>query len=371
MPHLVDTTLFFAPQSGGVKRYLLQKQQALQGRWRHTLLVPGAQDSALTQDCVTLRSPRIPFGHGYRLPLSRKRWAIALQALQPDLIEAADPYLPAWAALDAGQTLGVPVIGFVHSDLPRLLTDRFGSHAGRLAEIYLKRLYRHCDLVLAPSEGMAGRLRALDISRVQQQALGVDGETFHPRQADPTLRQTLGLAPQTRLLIYAGRFAREKNLPVLFEAVRLLDKDVHLLLVGAGMALPKQERVHIWPYQADSRSLARLLASCELFVHPGDQESFGLSVLEAMACATPVIGVAAGGVAELIDPSCGLLIRPRCPRSLAEAIQHMLGQDLPRLGRHAREKVLTQYDWNQAFARLIGHYDALLQPPLTCPPVSL
>lgn len=356
MLHLVDTTMFFAPQSGGVKRYLLQKQIALRGHMRHTLLVPGPHNSALTQDCVTLRSPRIPGGHGYRLPLWRQPWTATLKALQPDLIEFADPYQPAWAALDVGQALGVPVIGFYHSDLVRLAQDRCGHHASRLAAAYVRRLYSQCDLVLTPSEVMATQLRALNIPRVYTQALGVDSDIFHPRQRDPELRQSLGLAPQTRLLIYAGRFSREKCLPLLFEAMRQLGPDYHLLLVGAGMALPKQDRISIHPYQSDTSALARLLASCDLFVHPGDQETFGLTVLEAMSCGIPAVGMAAGGVAALIDPTCGALVPPNRPDALAQAVRQLMQADRTQLRRQAREKVLLRYQWGPIFTQLLKRY---------------
>jgi hypothetical protein len=96
--HVVDMTLFFAPHSGGVKRYLLAKRHFLrsQPRVRHTLLVPGAATTSCESGLIELASARIPFGGGYRLPLRMRRWAATLEALRPDVIEVADPYHLSW-----------------------------------------------------------------------------------------------------------------------------------------------------------------------------------------------------------------------------------------------------------------------------------
>ena len=285
--HVADITMFYAKESGGVRRYLTAKRRWLQhhARYCHSLLVPGAHDTpAVPGDIINLRSPRIACTNGYRLPLRPGRWHATLRALQPDLIEVGDPYHLAWVALDAGQRLGIPVVGFYHSDLPRLVHMRLGRSAGRLAARYVRSLYRHFDCVLAPSAVMVRQLQSMDIAQAVQQPLGVDTRCFAPQRRDPWLRRQLGLTPETRLLVYVGRFAREKNLPLLFAAMRRLGRPYHLLLVGSGVDLPAQRNVTCWPYQSDAAALARVIASCDALVHPGHQETFGLIVLEAMAC---------------------------------------------------------------------------------------
>src|SRR4051812_32500037 len=74
--HVVDTTLFFAPHSGGVKRYLLAKHAFFETLpdVRHTLVVPGAHDTACRDGIVEIGSPLVPFGAGYRLPLRLSAW---------------------------------------------------------------------------------------------------------------------------------------------------------------------------------------------------------------------------------------------------------------------------------------------------------
>jgi alpha-1,6-mannosyltransferase len=88
-------------------------------------------------------------------------WRNVLQDLQPDLIEVGDPYLTAWAALDARRQLDVPVIGFYHSDLPLLVSNRMGHWVTPNVEAYVSKLYGNFDRVLAPSQVMADKLRGL------------------------------------------------------------------------------------------------------------------------------------------------------------------------------------------------------------------
>jgi len=357
--HLLDMTLFYAPQSGGVKRYLTAKHAWLQDHTHvtHTLLVPGDSTSPYRPSgVVTLRCPLLPFGQGYRLPLNLRKWAQALRELKPDLIEAGDPYHLAWLALRSGAELNVPVLGFYHSDLPRLLATRFGATVQRYTESYVKRLYQRFDRVLAPSQVMVERLGELGLDKVCHQPLGVDTKRFRPDLRDAGLRRKLGLSADTRLLIYAGRFSPEKKLPVLIEALAILGQPYHLLLVGGGMTLPAQPNITVWSYRSDTNDLATLMASCDALVHPGDQETFGLVVLEALACGLPVVGMAAGGVAELLDAEVGLLVPPRNPPALAEAISALYRADMRQMSLNARRKAEKHYSWNVIMPQLLDHY---------------
>jgi len=255
--HLLDITMFYASESGGVKRYLSAKRDWLRRHTsvRHSLLVPAETDSDDGAGILTCASPAIPFTGGYHWPLRRERFMQRIVDLCPDVIESGDPYGLAWTALEAGQRLGVPVVGFYHSDLARLVSRRVGAWCEPAAARYVQRLYRRFDLVLAPSRIMADKLRAFGVSRVEQQNLGVDIHLFNPRWRDESLRGELGLPRETRLLIYAGRIAREKNLPVLMEAMQGLGPRYHLLVVGGGARPRPLPNVTFYPYLAEAREL--------------------------------------------------------------------------------------------------------------------
>lgn len=295
------------------------------------------------------------------MPTSVAHAVNVLDALQPDLIEVGDPYQLAWSVLRAKRALQVPAVAFYHSDLPQLAGQRYGAAAQLIATRYICHLYRQFDLVLTPSALLAQRLRNLGIPRVHHQPLGVDTTVFSDTNRNLLLRRQLGLPKDTRLLIYAGRFTREKKLPLLIEAVERLGAPYHLIMVGSGGGgLPSSSQVSYLPFQRDAHQLARLMASCDVFVHAGDQETFGLVVLEAMACGLPVIGPAAGGVAELIERDTGILTPPGNARALADAIRRIYQQDLAGLGANGRRKVCQKYDWNVVMPQLMRHYASLL-----------
>jgi alpha-1,6-mannosyltransferase len=360
--HIADITMFYAPQSGGVRTYLSAKHRTLAATpgLQHSIVVPGAMH-AEGAGIHTVPALPIPFGHGYRLPLRADPWSNRLVQLHPDVIEAGDPYRLAWAALAAGERLGVPVVGFYHSDLPRLVRVRFGRAAGRAAERYVRRLYAHFDLTLAPSRVTAEYLESLGIPRVAVQPLGVDTRRFHPRRGDGSVRRELGLCDSTRLLIFAGRSAREKNIPLLLDTLRCLGAPYHLLLIGPGMPVHDlPSNVSVRACYHDDAVLARWLASADAFIHAGAQETFGLVVLEAMASGVPVIGTAFGAVAELVGPGTGILAGQASARALAEAAESMFSLDWHAMGRFARAQVETHWSWEHVFDQLTAHYARLI-----------
>jgi alpha-1,6-mannosyltransferase len=112
------------------------------------------------------------------------------------------------------------------------------------------------------------------------------------------------------------------------------------------------------PYVSQREELARVLASCDAFVHPGDQETFGLAALEAMACGLPVIGAQAAGLAELVSPDVGLLVPPRDPRALADGIVALYERDAAALGVRAR-RLAERYAWGPLVGRIVDRYAAL------------
>ncbi|MDB5933857.1 MAG: hypothetical protein JWQ01_1201 [Massilia sp.] len=359
--HLVDITMFYAAEGGGVSTYLNAKARWLAQRSRiaHTIASPNVHSGGAAPALVEI--PAIPFPgiNGYRMPLSIGATANILRALQPDLIEIGDAGHAAWAALRTKRELGIPVVAFYHSDLPRLMANRFGDLAMRGTRSYLARLYRQCDMVMAPSRLMVQQLAEIGIAGAIHQPLGIDVGIFQPQRRIGTLRQHLRLPNGARLLVYAGRFTAEKKLEVLIEAVRKLGRPYHLVLVGGGESLPRYPQITYIPFKRDQRVLARLLASCDVMVHPGDCETFGLIVLEAMACGLPVVATG-GGVAELVDEHTGLVVRPDSAASLAEGIEAIFCRDLAALGANARRKAQEHYDWNLIMPQLLNRYGSLL-----------
>ena len=363
--HLVDTTMFWSPTGGGVRRYLQTKHDWLAGqpRWRHSIAVP--QVAGSDAGTATLPSIALPASGGYRLPLRRAAIARVLAGLAPDLIEAGDPYRVAWAARDAAQRLGIPAVAYCHSNIVAMARlaggRRFGASAARWAERYARHVYAGFDLVLAPSRRMTAHLGDWGVERVACQPLGVDTAVFRPSARVADFRARHGWPEAARVLVYAGRFAPEKHLDVLADAVGRLGAPYLLLAVGAGPAPPPAgDRVVVRPFVASASELAAVLASADAFVHAGDQETFGLSVLEAMACGTPAVVRDAEGLGELAGADVAIAVKDGTGTAFAAAIESLFaGGDRGDRSRAARRRAEAS-DWQRVWPSLFGQYLRLL-----------
>lgn len=127
-------------------------------------------------------------------------------------------------------------------------------------------------------------------------------------------------------MIFAGRGSREKNLPVLLDCMQQLGDPYHLLLVGSNMPASVPHNVSVIDHFCPAAEVARLIASADLLVHAGDQETFGLVILEAMASATPVVAVRAGAFLKSSTNSVAACARPT-----------MAGPWHPPCARHSKQ----------------------------------
>ena len=366
-PHLVDSTMFWSRQGDAVRRYLLAKREGLQrAGWRHSIVAPADEfDIDEIDDLYNCGGVPLPASGGLRLPFRRNAARRLIEQQAPDLIEVGDPYRLAWAGLDAAQRLGVPAVAFCHRNVASLAARLGGatrarqSWSRRIAGAYLRRVYGQFDLVLAPSDALARELRELGLARVQRQSFGVDHALFHPARRDDGWRAALGVPATTRLLLYAGRFSADKNLPLLADVVRRLGPRYLLVAAGAGPVPPLGPQVQLLPPVDQPLELARLLASADCFVHAGERETSGLGALEAMACGTPVVVRAAGGLAEVVDGGAGLAVRSEHIDEWAEAITALFAAGRESWSTTVRARA-ADHAWEAVLPALLRRYQRLL-----------
>ncbi|MDQ2733883.1 MAG: glycosyltransferase, partial [Pseudomonadota bacterium] len=115
----------------------------------------------------------------------------------------------------------------------------------------------------------------------------------------------------------------------------------------------------IVPFVAGVDALATALASADAFVHAGDQETFGLSALEALACGTPIVVRAAEGLGELVDGGTGIAVDGGNGAAFAQGIAALFDRDRPAMRRAARARAEAS-DWNRVMPELLNHYRRLL-----------
>jgi alpha-1,6-mannosyltransferase len=359
--HLVDTTLFYSPTSGGVKRYLTAKHAWLQANtsWKHSILVPGAAEHLEPGGVSSVPGHHWPGTFNYRLPLNPRRWERLLDELEPGVIEAGDAFHPAWCAWRVAKRRNIPLAAFYHSNMPQIIARRVGGPTERVLGRYARWLYERFDVVFAPSRYMCGFLDSIGVRHAVHQPLGVDAEVFHPSRRRPDLRAKLGLAQDARVLVFAGRFSGEKKLDVLLQAFARLGAPYHLLLIGGERHARPTGNVTMLPYRRDGRELAQWIASCDALVHAGTKETFGLVLLEAMACGRPVVAARASAVPEIVDESVGMLAKPSDGLSMAEAIAALYERDIEAVGAAGRARVLKQFTWSKAFSAQVNVYASL------------
>jgi len=210
---------------------------------------------------------------------------------------------------------------------------------------------------------MCSYLNSIGVRHTVYQPLGVDTNVFHPTRRTLDLRTRLGLPRNTRLLVFAGRFSGEKNLNVLLYAFARLGAPYHLLLIGGDRSARPNKNVTMIPYRRDSQELAQWIASCDALVHAGTKETFGLVLLEAMACGRPVVAARASAVPEIVDQNVGVLAEPGDGESMAEAIRALYERDIEAVGAAARTRVLKQFTWAQAFTAEVNAYSSLSALP--------
>lgn len=359
---IVDTTLFYTQASGGVRTYIDSKRAALL-RYpgvTHKVVYPGPR-ARFDGDFIQLPAINLPMAPGFRFPLRVPLWGSVMAGLQADIIEAGDPYTPAWAAQRAARLLDVPAVGFYHSDLLTLIHNRVSRFLDSSTRLYINRLYEGFDLVLSPSRVMAAQLQSCGIEDVCVQPLGVDLTAFHPDRRQPDARRLLGIDADKPLLVFAGRGTQEKNIPVLLEAMRELGADYHLLLIGTGLQHDAPENVSVIDQFRPATEVAGWMAAADALVHAGDQETFGLVALEGMACGLPVVCVEAGALPEVVPEHCGRRAAPNSGPAMARAVRDLFEQADPEaMGRTARAYVEQHHSWDVVVDNLLSHYRRLL-----------
>ena len=381
---VLDVSEFFGNTSGGVKTYLTEKARYVQQRpWlRQVVVVPSDHDALSESDGVRwyhLRGPAIPWQRPYRAMLAVRALASIVRHERPDVIELGSPLLAPWIINGPARALDCPRVYFHHSHLPRVLAPRGrGEPLGRraaaaLAWRYLRRLSRDCALTLAASTFVADDLIAAGFGNVRRAPLGVDLALFDPRRREQrqAVRQRAGL-PSGPLAIYAGRLAREKEVPLLLDAWAVLERrtGVHLAIVGDGPARRgMRERAQVqrlsWlPYEPARERLADLLAAADFYVSPCSVETFGLAALEALASGTPVLSADRGGVAEQVAASgAGALFNSGSARSLAEVAERFLAKNLALLGEKGRAYAQRHHSWTATFDVIFDMYQELARRP--------
>lgn len=253
-----------------------------------------------------------------------------LKKARPDVILAYWLYPEGYGAVLAGEEMGVPVIlGARGSDLRAI--------AGPFSYRLVKSALRRASFVLTVSEELRQRAIAFGLppERVRTILNGCDSSVFRLAER-AAARAGLGLASQAQVVLFVGRLHPIKGLAELMEAAaRLIPSHPRLEVVCIGEG-PMERKCRARAAQADlaghlrflgtrtAPEVARWLAASNLLCLPSYSEGCPNVVLEALSCGRPVVASDVGGIPELVNPRCAILVPPRDLARLSQAISEAL-----------------------------------------------
>jgi D-inositol-3-phosphate glycosyltransferase len=296
-------------------------------------------------------------------------------------------WLSSWVGMELKKHQSVIQVHTYHSlgavkyrtlaELPMIATKRLAVEKACLETV---------DRVIATSPQEEEHMRTLvsTAGEIDIVPCGTDLERFGEIERSAA-RQQLGIAPETKVVFYVGRFDRRKGIETLVRAVARssLRTQADLKLIIGGGSRPGQsdgmERdriqgiveelglsdVTIFPGRLDDAELPIYYAAADVCVVPSHYEPFGLVAIEAMASRTPVVASNVGGLQfTVVSEETGLLVPPQDEVAFAQAIDRILDDPVWRdqLGQAGRQRIENEFSWNGVALKLSNLYTNLLSP---------
>jgi alpha-1,6-mannosyltransferase len=365
---IIQLANMYHARSGGLRTVVdtLGKGYVAAGHDRY-LIVPGDRQSVAEGEHGTVITvPGTPVTGGYRMILRPEKVLKLLAELAPDSVEVSDKATLA-AAGPWARDRGVRSILFSHERLDTMVAHRTGANslprmAQRAVGHWTRRVVAGFDHVVTTSAYGERELAEAGARSIRRVPLGVDLEVFRPY---PRPAPAVRTYHQIRL-VYSGRLSTEKSPHMAVETVRVLRHwgvDAALDVYGTGPQLAALTRrsaglpVTFHGHLGSREQLAGRLARADLVLAPAACETFGLSVLEALACGVAVVAAAGSGAAELVSPEQGAppgagIAVAYSSRSMAAGVLKLIGHAPEERAAAARTRA-SQFPWSESVGRML------------------
>lgn len=355
----------FLPQMNGVVNSVLQMLDHLSRSGHETLVICPRDthrpepEALFGAGLAQLRSIPAPGYPQVRVAVaSTLRLESILREFRPDVVHLASPFVLGWQALRAAERLGIPTVAVYQTDIPGY-ARRYGLPGLEPAlDRHLVRIHNTATLTLAPSTAAIQSLAALGVDRVRLWARGVDGDRFHPSRRSDRWRREVAPGGET-IVGYVGRLAPEKQVEDL--AALAAVPGIKVAVVGDGPRRAALER--LLPDAAflgflGGAELATAVASFDLFVHPGENETFCQTIQEALASGVPVVATGRGGPLDLVRNSVtGWLYSPGDLPDLQDRVRDLAGDTAKRRAFALAARASVEHrTWAGLGQELVGHY---------------
>lgn len=350
----------FLPAVNGVTNSVLRTVEHLR-RHDHDVVViaPGPGDDEYDgAPVIRVRSFDMPRYDDLRVALPQLRFGSMIRDAAPDIVHLAAPTVLGAAAVRAARRAGTGTVAIFQTDIAGFARRHGLQRVGDGIWNYLRWVHSQADRTLAPSTATMWALRTRGIPNVSLWGRGVDLDRFRPDHRSLDVHRFL--APAGEVVVgYVGRLAKEKQVERLAPVCEL--PGVRVVIVGDGperanlqVAMPRARFVG---FQTGA-DLSRLVATMDVFVHTGIDETFCQSLQEAMASGVATIAPSAGGPLDLVrHRETGFFWSPEAPETLLGAVAHLVDDpDLrARMGAAGRADA-EQRPWSVVMDQLVEHY---------------
>lgn len=320
---------------------------------------------------ITIQALPLPGYKGLRFGLPSKQLLVPLwkkPSSRPDMVYVATESPLGFSAVQAARKLGIPAVSGFHTNFHTYMADYNLAMLEDMAADYLRMVHNQTLATFAPSPDVIAQLEHDGFQNVRLLGRGVDTERFTPDARDMQLRSEWGAAENDPVMIYVGRVAPEKNLPLFFDAfaaVREKFPTAKAVVVGSGPKLADYEKAHPNIFFAGVRrdsDLARHYASADLFIFPSTTETFGNVILEGMA--SGLVAVAynyAAGKSHLVHGVNGYAPEFNNNEAFIESTLEAFGRAFDqKLRDKAREKA-RELSWSAVIDQFLEDLDDIAE----------
>ena len=340
----------FPPHVGGVGVHIhtLSKELVKQGHEVYVITYPHKDIKDIDGiHVIGTRGLNIPGVRGLMFKKNAKR---ALENLLEkediDIIHGHYLFPAGAAAVEVGNEHGIKTYITAHG------SDMFEVYKKQpIMRSTLKNVLKKADVVLAVSNALRHEIIATGVSGISNKTRicwnSVDVNKFS-QNGDISFRNELGLKDKP-IVLFVGNLIKRKNVDSLLDSKKIANSDYYLVIVGDGPLFKnlkkrvEEENIRDVIFTGSRNDVEKIIPSCDVLVLPSFSESFGLVLIEALACGKPVIGSNVGGITEIITDDVGLLVNPNKVSSIAGAIDMVINDDEFRysLSSNARARAMN------------------------------
>lgn len=310
----------FLPRSNGVTNSVLRVSRYLKSQGHDVLVLASGDGPSRVEEIEVRRVPALALKRIAQVDIPRvkvKTLIPVLEEFKPDIIYLASPFLLGEQVRKAAVRCNIPVIANYQTDVSGFI-DFYGLNTAKtIVEKRLKKIHKGSTLTVAPSSDSIAFLHSLGIENVRHWGRGVDLEQFNPQWRSEKLRKYWGADSETLVIGFVGRLAPEKQvhkLASIGDVGVLAGKKILQVIVGDGPtreSLEKSLPKAIFTGHLSGKELSKAVASMDLLITTGENETFCQVIQEAMAAGMAVVAPNAGGPKDLIiDGVDGFLYEP-------------------------------------------------------------